>query len=149
MIATHREVLSTLNRLIAVCKDGEQGFRTAAHDVDNLELRELFHHCAEERARFAASLEDTVRIRGARPTRHGTLAGAIRRSWMNLLPTSAVNESAILRICDRADEAALKAYENAMQMGLPTDLNELVESQYSEIHREHNAVLALAAGSGH
>jgi uncharacterized protein (TIGR02284 family) len=39
---THEEAINSLNELVRVCKDGEQGYLAAAGDVKNTELETLF-----------------------------------------------------------------------------------------------------------
>ena len=41
--ATTKDYISTLNGLIETCKDGEQGFRSAAEGVQRADLKTLFN----------------------------------------------------------------------------------------------------------
>ena len=69
---TNEAVMSTLNNLIETCKDGENGFHTAADSVTNSQLRTLFNTYARQRAQFAAELQAEVRRLGGDPERTGS-----------------------------------------------------------------------------
>src|SRR5438105_230550 len=88
MAEKREEVITVLNDLIETCKDGEQGFRTAAEGVGkegDAELRTLFNAYAQQRARFAAELQNEVLHRGGDPSKSGHVSGSFQRGWMNLL----------------------------------------------------------------
>ena len=65
--------VSTLNNLIETCKDGEDGFRAAADGVKDSNLRTLFLTYSQQRAQFAAELQNEVRLRGGGPRRRFVL----------------------------------------------------------------------------
>ncbi len=68
-------VISTLNGLIETCKDGQQGFQTAAEAVKDSDLKTLFHSYAQERGRMVAELQAEVRSLGGDPEKSGSVAG--------------------------------------------------------------------------
>ena len=43
LLMNNQNVISTLNDLIETCKDGQEGFRTCAENVQNSELKTLFN----------------------------------------------------------------------------------------------------------
>ena len=47
------KVISTLNGLIETCKDGQEGFQTAAEGVERSDLKTLFYEFSQQRAEFA------------------------------------------------------------------------------------------------
>ena len=55
------EVISTLNGLIETCKDGQDGFKTAAEGVERSDLKSLFYEFAQQRSQFAGELQTLVR----------------------------------------------------------------------------------------
>src|SRR5215216_6843247 len=83
-MASDAEVISTLNELIETCRDGQEGFRTAAEGVKSAELRELFRGYARQRANFVGALQDEVRHLGGEPEQTGSLVASLHRGWMGL-----------------------------------------------------------------
>jgi uncharacterized protein (TIGR02284 family) len=62
------DVIDVLNGLIETCKDGQEGFQTAAESIEDPELGQLLHEYAQERAAFAAELQTAVRRLAAIPS---------------------------------------------------------------------------------
>jgi uncharacterized protein (TIGR02284 family) len=147
MAEKNEEVIGYLNDLIETCKDGEQGFRNAAESISDegdSELRTLFYLYAQQRARFAAELQNEVLRRGGDPAKAGHVSGAFHRGWMSL--KSAVTGSDIASIvaeCERGEDAAMRNYEHALKQPLPSDLFSIVEAQYAEVRLAHDRVRSL------
>ena len=55
-----RDASTLLNGLIEICKDGEEGFRTAATGIHDSTLRRLLESYAHQRAGFAQELQAEV-----------------------------------------------------------------------------------------
>jgi uncharacterized protein (TIGR02284 family) len=135
---------AALNRLIETCKDGQHGFGTASAVVYNRDLRSLFKRCAARRARFAAELQAVARGHGIPPGRHGTLKATLHRRWMKFKSTVlGQGDAAVIAECERAEDAALKAYEAAENETLPPDVKAVVARQHGEIKEAHDRIRAL------
>ncbi len=138
------EVIATLNGLIATSRDGEEGFRTCAEAVKNPRLKTFFEQKAERCALGAAQLRGKVRELGGDPGRSGSTAGALHRFWINLRSTLAgMDEHAILDECARGEDAAKRAYEDALKKDLPADVRLLIEKQYRQVKANHDSVHAM------
>jgi uncharacterized protein (TIGR02284 family) len=138
------DVIATLNDLIEVSKDGEEGFRTCAEAVKKPQLKTFFEQKAQRCALGAAQLQQKVRELGGDPERSGSTAGALHRFWINLRSTLAgMDENAILDERERGEDVARRAYENALKKDLPADVRLLIEKQYSEVKANHDSVRAM------
>jgi len=138
------KIVEALNRLIETCKDGQYGYRTAAAAVYNRGLRSLFKRFAAQRARFASELQAEVRRRGGHAEHHGTLTAALHRRWMKFKSTVlGQGDAAVIAECERAEDAALKAYEAVQNEGLPPDVQALASRQHGEIRAAHDRVRGL------
>jgi uncharacterized protein (TIGR02284 family) len=132
-VDSEESVLAVLNRLVATCRDGEQGFRAAAESAAERGLKDLFARWSQQRADFAEALEAEMRRLGGVPS-GATVAGALHRHWMILRSmVSAGDEQAILAEVDRGERAALAAYQDALAHGLPMTARGLVEQQFALI----------------
>lgn len=143
MTLDNEKTVSILNELLETCKDREQGFRTAADAVENSELQALFTSYAEQSAKFATELNAEVRRLGGDPEKSGSAAGVLHRGWMNI--KSAVtsgDEGAIISECERGEDSAIKAYEDALE-SLSSDVRLLVEQQYTQVKAAHDSLRSL------
>ncbi|HKD05947.1 MAG TPA: PA2169 family four-helix-bundle protein [Bryobacteraceae bacterium] len=138
------EIRSTLNDLIQTLKDGEEGFRAAAGKLKEHGLRSQFEDFASQRARFAAELQGQVSQIGGKPETSGSTAGALHRGWVDIKNAVAGNDDhSILVEAERAEDAAVKSYRDAMSKDLPSDIRGMIEQQYREIQSAHHTVRAL------
>lgn len=138
------DVISTLNGLIEICKDGQQGFKEAAEGVERSDLKTLFYEFSQQRANFSGELIDLVRSLGGDPETDSSVTGSIHRAWINL--KSAItgrDDNAILSECERGEDAAKAAFKEAAQMSLPANVLETVRTQYSSVQSAHDRIKAL------
>lgn len=128
------DLIATLNELIATSKDGEEGFHAAADNVENPVLRIFFMEKAERCREGAEQLQDIIREMGGSPARGGSIAGAVHRLWVTIRGTlSGMDDDRILAECERGEEAAARAYEEALNQPLPADVRRVVDRHYAEI----------------
>ena len=144
-MAQQKEIISTVNGLIETLKDGEKGFKEAAEAVKDPQLKSLFQEYSQQRSRFANELQAQVRSLGeSEPEKTSSAAGAMHRAWINL--KSAVtsgDDKAILSECERGEDSAVHEFEEAMQNGLSSQLQDIVSRQFSEIKSAHDRVKHL------
>jgi uncharacterized protein (TIGR02284 family) len=149
MAINNDDVISTLNNLIETCKDGQNGFQTAAEGVKNSELKTLFHTYAQQRAQFAGELQGEVRRLGGDPEQTGSVAATLHRGWINI--KSAVtgeDENAVISECERGEDSAVSNYKDALQADLPADVRSIVERQYTQVKEAHDRIRALERATG-
>jgi len=151
MAQNNEDVIGYLNDLIETCKDGEKGFRAAAVRVGEdgePELRTVLNLFAQQRAGFAAELQNEVLRRGGEPAESGHVSAALRRGWLDVKSALKVgpgdNESEILTTCDAGEKAAMENYEDVLKKMLPADLLSIVENQYAEIRQAHGRLRSLS-----
>jgi uncharacterized protein (TIGR02284 family) len=149
-MADNDNTISVLNNLIETCKDGHEGFKTAAEGVQRSELKTLFYEYSQQRATFAGELQNEVRRLGGDPEKTGSTAAALHRGWIDI--KSAVtgrDDSAILAECERGEDAAVAAYKEALAgANLTGDVRPLVERQYAAVQEAHDRVRSLERSAG-
>lgn len=94
MSTTTKSIASVLNSLIETCKDGQEGFRSAAESVKSADFKEFFSELSMQRQQFADELQRLVLGLGEEVETSGSFGGTLRRGWMDLKaaitsPTSA------------------------------------------------------------
>ena len=149
---TARATIRVLNALIETCKDGEKGYRNAASDVRDPTMRGVFLAYSDQRSHFAGELQRMVHGLGAVPENNGTLRGALRRGWMDLISAlEGTSEHRVFMVCERAEETAMQRYEDALRedsASLTPAIVARVETQYAEILRAHGDIRRRRLGNG-
>lgn len=138
-------IASVLNELVETSKDGEKGFRAAAEDTKNTELKAIFLRRAQDCAKGAVDLQQLVSRMGGRADEGGSVAGAMHRGWVNLkAAVSARDDLAILEECERGEDVAKAKYRKALEDNrLPDDVRTVVQHQYDGVIRNHEQIRDL------
>jgi uncharacterized protein (TIGR02284 family) len=143
------ETASALNGLLETCRDGENGFRTAADAVEDPDLKQLFLSLSNQREEFVAELEAELLRLGKDPADHGHVLGAIHRGWINLkAAVTGKDEGAVISEAERGEDVAVRNYREVLQEGLPADIQVVVERQYVQIQDAHDHVRSLERAHG-
>jgi uncharacterized protein (TIGR02284 family) len=141
---TNKNVISVLHDLVEICKDGENGYRTAAEGVENDELRDLFNLFSRQRKELISELKKHIRRLGDEPEEKGSVLGALHRGWINIKSAvTSQDEVAIISECERGEDVAIETYEKALEINLPTDIRGLVQSQHAKIKETHDRIREL------
>lgn len=144
-----QDAISTLNDLIETCKDGANGFRSAAEAVTHPDAKALFLSRIPIIERSSTELQAEVRRLGGDPESTGTVAAAVHRGWMNLkAAVSGKDEAAILTECERGEELAVKNYEDALKADLPAQTRTIIAEQHRGTVANLAKVRALGAAYG-
>lgn len=134
-----RKTIHSVNDIIKYCKDGEKGYRVASNKVNNNKLKTIFGMHAQQRAEFAAELENEISKIGGTPKKLGEMKGTLHRIWIDIKDTfSGKDERAILTECIRGEEAALKKYDEVITQ------NENVPDYIKEIISRHRLMIGDA-----
>ncbi len=135
------DTTTTLNTLIEICKDGQDGFRDAAEKVKNPELKTLFSEYSLQRSRFAGELQAVVTNLGEEPEKKSSVASAVHRGWMDLKSAfTKGGDHPILVECERGEDYAVEAYRTALAEELPANIRELVITQSTAVQAAHDDV---------
>lgn len=139
-----REIVEVLNELIAICKDGENGYRSVARAMEENEYQPLFETYSEQRHDFAAALQAEVNRLGGIPEKEGDLAGTLHRGWINVKAViSGRDTKAILDECIAGEKAAVDVYTEAAQKALPPHIYALVDEQHQAIKAARDRIRGL------
>jgi len=147
-VGTNDDTISTLNNLVETCKDGENGYRTAADGVKNSELTTLFNTYAQQRARFASELQAEVRRLGGDPEQTGSVAASLHRGWINIKSVvTGADEAAVIAECESGEDSAVANYQGALKANLPADAQSVVQRQYTEVKEAHDKIRDMKRAS--
>jgi len=106
-----------LNELLRLNNDRLSGYQIAASDTKDEDLKVIFSSMYNESVNFAETLAAYVREMGETPANEGTLAGTLHQAWLNFKAAIVGNDrNAILSSCEFGDQAAIEAYEAALEV---------------------------------
>ena len=140
-----------LNDLVLINNDRIAGYEKALEELksksetENLDLHVLFQRLIDESRDFRNDLGREVQVLGG-DMAEGTMAsGKVYRAWMDVKALfTGKDRHAILSSCEGGEDAAQKAYENALeQEGLPEFLRELINEQKEILQEAHDDIKML------
>ena len=138
---------TVLNHLIEICKDGERGFRAGAEHVKEPSLKSLFTELAAQRGQFAAVLLPHAQRLGGNAESDGTSVGALHRGWMNLKGlVPGHHDHTIITEAERGEQAAQRAYEDALNGMIPPTVRDTIEQQCAAVQHAYRRIAALDRG---
>ena len=137
-----------INHLIETAQDGADGYRAAAEDAKDATLKAAFQQLASERAQFATELRNLATAAGGNPSKGGSVSAAVHRGWINLKSVvTGRDDAAILAECQRGDENAVQAYDNALASPLPAQAMSVVQRQAAQVRSDLARVQGMHAAS--
>ena len=129
----HRYILVTLSELLAVNRDGENGFSTCAEHAREAALKRALLRRASARIAAGAELRDLIGQLGGDPASRARIIGASLRGWVNLNAALALNDDdALVDECEHGEDHALEVYRNALDDHLPDFVRQVVLRQFEE-----------------
>src|SRR6266542_256628 len=145
MKTPNEKTISVLNDLIETCKDGQQGYTTAAKDAKDAELARVFSQYAAQRSNYIREMQQLVRTLGGDPDKHGTVSGSLHRGWINLKAALSSHEPhAVLAECERGEDAAVHNYREALsETELNNEARALIQRQSAGVQEAHDRVKEL------
>ncbi len=110
---------SAINKVIAVCKDAEEGFRGAA-----------------------------VAEAGLKPQDSSGVLGTLHHGWIALKGLlTGHSEHQILEETEGGEDFSVSRYRDALSHQLPATLSSLLEAQYQQVQEAHNRIKELGNAS--
>lgn len=147
MANTNEKAADRLNHLISIAKDGKYGYENAAEDVEDITLKQMFRQYSSERGSYAEDLKRELTALGGPPDNSGGPLGALHRTWMDIKSAiTSGDREAIIKTCITGEEAAVKAYKDAMEdENITGNAKQIVVEQLSGVEAALNSIRSLAA----
>ncbi len=147
MADINEKAIERLSHLIAIANDGKYGCENAAEDVNDITLKQMLRQCSTERAGYADELKSEVVKLGGSPDHDGGPLGALHRTWMDIKSTvTSGDREEILKTCITGEEAAIKAYSEALNDEHITDhIKQVIGKQLNGVQFALNSIRSLAA----
>jgi len=139
------ELTEVLNDLIKINNDRVTGYEKAADeskDVD-VDLQAIFHKMADESRKYVAELSNRVSELGGETESGQTGLGKLYQAWMDVKATfTGKDRHAILASCEYGEDAAQKAYRDALatDADMDTATRQLITTQQSALKTSHDLI---------
>jgi len=139
------ELTEVLNDLIKINNDRVTGYEKAANeskDVD-VDLQAIFHKMADESRKYVAELSNRVNELGGEMESGQTGLGKLYQAWMDVKATfTGKDRHAILASCEYGEDAAQKAYRDALatDADMDTATRQLITTQQSALKTSHDLI---------
>ena len=148
MATENKDAVDVLNSLIATVKDGENGFTSAAEKAKQSSVKTLFSKYAAQRAEYGRELQAEVAHLGGDPETSGHAVASLHRGWLGLKEALAKDEDkALIDECEAGEDVAMKAYKEALGKVLPTQVQSLIQKQFSGVQEAHGTIRDLKHGA--
>lgn len=142
---TNEKLVEVLNDLIEINNDRIVGYEKASQETEKIDvdLQAIFNKMADESRKYKAELNAEVARLGGEPADGTTNMGKIYRVWMDVKATFTGNDrQAILNSCEFGEDAAQKAYKEALASDaeIDADTRQLITSQQASLKTSHDVI---------
>ncbi|MBC8032592.1 MAG: PA2169 family four-helix-bundle protein [Chitinophagaceae bacterium] len=141
----NENLTEVLNDLIRINNDRIAGYERAVDETKDLDvdLKAIFHKMASDSRAYSAELTKEVVNYGGDPATGTTNSGKIYRVWMDIKATfSGKDRQAVLENCEFGEDAAQKAYEEALASDaeMPATIRQLITEQKASLLTAHDLI---------
>ena len=138
----------TLRSVIESLIDGQEGFQKIGENLKDESLKRYFLAESLKRAQFRGALEEVLHQEGVHDVKEsGTVSGAVHRTWGDLKAHLGGGDHTLLETAEQGEDAAKKAYKDALDKELPLPVHQLLSTQYAHIQTSHDYVKAARDSS--
>jgi uncharacterized protein (TIGR02284 family) len=140
---TLQRVEDTLNSVISILIDGQEGFQKLGDEFKDENLRLQFLSESLTRAQFRGNLETVLHQEGVHDIKESATAnGTALRIWAELKSKLGGGDHTLLETAEQAEDAAVQAYDEALATELPLPVRQILSSQAAHIEEFHDFVKA-------
>jgi uncharacterized protein (TIGR02284 family) len=142
---TNEKAIRVFNNLIQTNIDRIEGYEKALNESRNLDIdvKSIFKRMITESRQNNIELVNEVVAQGGDPAQRSSVNSKIYRIWMDVRAAFTKDDvQAILDSCEFGEDAAIEAYENALQSDAELTIGQLnlITRQKAGIQLAHNLV---------
>lgn len=145
IMEANKDLIEVLNDLIRINHDRTDGYHKAVEELKptDIDLKTMFTNMANTSMQYANALAAEVRNLGGAPASDSTQSGKLYRVWMDIRSgISARDRKSVLALCEFGEDAALKAYNLALESdaAIPADVRQVIMEQKTALQSSHDVV---------
>jgi uncharacterized protein (TIGR02284 family) len=150
MHTTTTETIEILNDLVEINNDRIVGYERALEETKSgdADLKALFTAMIDESRKIRVDLAGEVQALGGEFEAGTTTGGKLYRAWMDVKAVfTGSDRHTILSNCEYGEDAAQKAYKDALKEDLPGYIRTTLEAQKQMLKASHDKIKALRDAS--
>ncbi|HRE51156.1 MAG TPA: PA2169 family four-helix-bundle protein [Flavitalea sp.] len=142
----NEELITVLNDLIRINNDRILGYEKAIKETEgiDLDLKTVFNRMIDESNQYKNELAtEALKRGGSADIESSTNSGKIYRAWMGLKASfTGKDRHAMLAACEYGEDAAQKAYKDALESDATTDseIRQMILRQKSTLKESHDLI---------
>lgn len=143
---SNNALIDVLNDLVQINNDRIAGYEKAIKDSkpEDVGFHSMFRRMIDESGKYKSELVGAInRLGGEASIRSTTNSGKVYRVWMDIKSTfTGKNELSVLELCEYGEDAAQKAYEEALKsdVDMPASIRELIVNQKEQLRNSHDTI---------
>lgn len=141
-----QKIASAVNELIVINNDRYEGYKTAAGETKEQDLKDLFGKLSAQSKQFAEELKRHVPLEKEPADDATKVSGKLYRVWMDVKAAiTGHDRKAILSSCEFGEDVAKKTYDDVLENSsdLPSAAVEVIRRQRMELQKGHDTVKTL------
>lgn len=144
MITISDKATAVIKDLIITNNDRYEGYKTAAEEAKDLDLKTMFTRFSNQSNQFGSELKRYITLDES-PQDETSASGKVYRAWMDVKAAVSTNDrKAVLSSCEFGEDVALSAYKSALEENeVSAEISMLIRKQKEEILQAHNTVKAM------
>lgn len=144
---TTEKTNTAVRDLVIINNDRTEGYKTAASETKEADLKVLFNRFSEQSRGFATELKQFITDSDEMPKSDETKnTGKLYRVWMDVKAAITANDrKAVLSSCEFGEDKAKQTYKDVLSDidGLAPNVVAIITKQNAEIQKAHDEVKAL------
>lgn len=140
------ETKTSINSLIVINNDRYEGYKKAAEETKDADLKSLFTRFSLQSQGFGESLRPFMDSEDAPKHDETTNSGKLYRVWMDVKSALTANDrKAVLSSCEFGEDVAKKTYDEVLEHAedVPAEVLDIVRKHRAELQKAHDEVKAL------
>lgn len=145
-MADQKHQIDVLQKLIDICRDGQNGWQKAAENIKDGSIKKYLDEVSLERARFAGELENELNRLGNPEHRDekGDLKGKVHRGWLGVKQSFGGGDHSVLEWLESGEDTAKHEYEEALHDDkISGSMHDLIQRQAERVIAAHDRIRTL------
>jgi uncharacterized protein (TIGR02284 family) len=135
-------LVDTLREVGKIVRDSEEGYRHAANDIDDWQLRSMFLELARVRSEQGDEIDRLLqRFGGEAVPKGGSTSGTMHRVFVDLKAAITGNSRrAVVDEVARGESYAEAVFDKALRADLPMDVQQIIRRQHNSVRESRDRV---------
>lgn len=140
------ETKTSINALIVINNDRYEGYKKAADETKDADLKTLFTKFSMQSKGFGESLRPFCDTEDQPDHDETTNSGKLYRVWMDVKAAMTANDrKAVLSSCEFGEDVAKKTYDEVLEHAddVPMEVLDIIRKHRAELQKAHDEIKAL------